>query len=110
MATAGLRLTPRQRNIDRAHFVYGEALSDCLDAAEAGEQACQSVLGDTEDLEIEVLRRVTQQAIANEPADDERAAAVAANGIGDVACERQDRGLGSHAPAMVPSWAVEDGR
>ena len=38
VAAARLRLAPRQRDVDRAHLVDGEALSDRLDTAESGEQ------------------------------------------------------------------------
>jgi len=75
-----LGLTPRQRDVDPGNLVDGKALPNGADVAEGREQLGKPILRDAEDLEVDVLRRVAAQPIAHPAADDERAAALVADG------------------------------
>ena len=71
MFPAGLRIPPRQRDVDIADLVDGKALADDVDAAEAGEEVAQLAGGNAEHLEIDVLRDATHEAIAHPSTDDQ---------------------------------------
>ena len=76
VAAADLRLAPRQRHVDAADLVDGEALADGVDAAEALEQAAQRrrPRGRTPRGRCPSSRE-PEQPVAHPAADDERAAA-----------------------------------
>ena len=57
----------------RNQFVDRKTLADGLDAPERREQLDQSILRETEDLDVEVFRRLTAQVVAHPAADDQRA-------------------------------------
>ncbi len=83
MPAAGLGLAAGQGHVDRAELVDGEGLPHGLDAAERGQQPLQVVLRNAEHLEVEILRRAAQQAIADEAANGQRASAMRAHGFGN---------------------------
>ena len=75
VAAAGLRLAARQRDVDVADLVDGEALADGVDAAERLEQRAQPIGRHAEHLEVESFDDPAEQRVAHPAADDERAAA-----------------------------------
>ncbi len=83
MPASGLRLAPRQRDVQTCHLVDGEALADGVDAAERFQDLLQTCGVDAKDLEVDVLRRMAHQPVAHPAADDERAAAGRADGARD---------------------------
>ena len=84
VAAAGFRFPARQGHVNRAQFVDGKGLADRLDAAQRLQERLQRLLRDAEHLEVEVLRSASQQAIADESADAQRAPARVAHGGGDA--------------------------
>ncbi len=83
MAAAGLRFATRERDIDLAKFVDRKRLARRHYLAERLQQREQAILRDAEDLDVEILRRPAEQAIAREAADAQRSAAGVADGCGD---------------------------
>ncbi len=84
VAAAGLRFAARQRHVDVAELVDRKRLAGRHDLAERLQQRQQRILRDAEDLDVEILRRPVQQAIADESADAQRAAARVAHGGGNA--------------------------
>ena len=83
VAAADLRLAAGQRDVDVARLVDREALADGLDRAEPLEQGAKRRGRHAEHLEVDVLGRVAEQAVAHPPADDQRAPAFLADGARD---------------------------
>ena len=75
VALSGLRLAPRQRDVDVADLVDREALANRIHPAEAFQHGAQPVRRQPEDLEIQILRRLPQQVVADPAADHQRPAA-----------------------------------
>src|SRR5262249_1722187 len=75
----------RERHVDVADLVDGEALADGVDRSERFEDLPQPVRRDAEDLDVEILRRPPHQAIAHPAADDERPPARVPDRPGDLA-------------------------
>jgi hypothetical protein len=65
----------------------GKLCADRLDAAETRKQSHQRIRREAEDLEVQILRRQSQQPIATEAAHDERMTAGRARRCGDVVRE-----------------------
>ena len=85
MAASGLRIAPRQRDVDVADLVDLKALADRFDAAERLEQRAQAIAGEAEDLEVDVARLgQAEQPVAHPAADNQRAAAGVTDGGGDA--------------------------
>jgi hypothetical protein len=91
VATAALRFTPRQRDVDfssdavrRHQLVDREALTHRFDTPERSEQRRQPILWNAEDFDVDVLRRLSAKAIADPAADDERPAAGCCRGVSDA--------------------------
>ena len=80
VSAPGLRVSPRQRHVDVAELEHLKALADRLDAAERLEHAPQPFARHAEHLDVDVRRLVSEQAVADPAADDERAAAGVADG------------------------------
>ena len=98
MPAAGLRLAARQRHVEARDLVDGEALADGVHAAERREQLLQPRRVDAEDLEVDVLRRPSQQAVAHPAADDQRAPA----GVADACARSRPRPSGASVTACAP--------
>lgn len=84
MTAPALRFAARQRHIDGAEFVDGEGLTDWLHSAKSPQQVRQLFLRHAEDFDVQIGRVAPEQLIADEPADDQRAAAVVADQTRDV--------------------------
>src|SRR4029450_2515109 len=87
MAAAGLRIAPRQRDVDRAELVDLKALADRLHPAKTFEQLAQSSGRDVKDLEIDVgvgFAGAVHDPTAAPAADDHPPAAGAGDGARDV--------------------------
>ena len=68
-----------------AELVDRKGLADRFDPAQRGQQRAQLILGNAEHLEVEVDGWLVQQAVADESADAQRAAAGLVNGGGHAA-------------------------
>src|SRR6185503_3933630 len=82
MTAASLRLPPRKRDVNlagvpagRHHLVDRKALPDGLDTTDRRQQRGQLLLGDSEYLDVDVLRWASAQPVSHPSADHQRAAA-----------------------------------
>ena len=78
-----LRLAAGERHVHAADLVDREALADRVDAAERLEQRAQGAGGHAVDLEVEVLRRASEERVAHPAAHDQGASALVAHPPGD---------------------------
>ena len=82
VTAASLRLSPRERDINltsaqtrRHDLVDRKTLTDRFDPTDRREQCGQLLLRNSEYLDVDVLRRVSPQPVANPSSDHERTAA-----------------------------------
>src|SRR6185503_15390442 len=113
MAATGLRITPRQRDVETADLVDLKAFANRFDAPEPLEHAAQTIGRQAEDLEVDVVRFdscsiaqgngiAAKQPIAHPAADDERAAARVADRAGDRHCLLERAGHVAHLTGLRP--------
>ena len=106
MTSAGLRLAPRQRDVDLAELVHLEALADVLDAAEAFEQLPETRSVEPVHLEVDVLRLAPHQPIAHPAADNQRPPAGRTDRRGNR--DENDRGPAAPASGHLVIWLLVD--
>ncbi len=99
VSTAGLRLTPRQRHVEALHLEHREALADGVDGAPLRQQRLQVVDRQSEDLEVEILRRMSEQRVTDVPAHDQRTPASRAHRLRNGPSEAANRRRSSLGPA-----------
>jgi hypothetical protein len=83
MTAPGLGLAPRQRHVETADLVHGEALADDVDAPEAVEQWPERRALESEHLHVEILRRAAEDLVAHTTADQKGASSALAHSRGD---------------------------
>jgi hypothetical protein len=93
MTAAPLRLSPWKRDIDltraprgRHDLVNGKTLTNGFDTTDRCEQRGQLFLGDSEYLDVDVLRWASTQPVSHPSADDQRAAASRRGSLCDAVC------------------------
>ena len=89
VAAAGLRFGARQGDVERTELEDREAGPDAVDRPQCRKHCPQSVRGEAEDFDVDVLRRDFQQVVAHPAADDERPAPRVAHRMGHAVGEIQ---------------------
>ena len=85
MAPPRLRFASRQGDVDAGDLEHLEAFAHGLDSPDALEDGTEPVGREAEHFEVDVLRLVTEQAVAHPSADDERASTGVAHERGQMA-------------------------